>query len=153
MLDNILNSAKGELLNQLGSQFNLNPDQAGKTVDVAKKSVADGLLKEVTSGNINGLVSLFNGKSPAAGNPIVNGIAQQLVTSLVQKVGLNQQVAGTVSNFVVPFLVSKISGSKQGGFGADDITSMIGGGVADKLKSAIGGQGGIGGALGKMFGK
>lgn len=152
MLDSILNSAKGELLNQLGSKFNLNPDQAGKTVDVAKKSVTDGLLKEVTSGNVSGLVNLFNGKSPAAGNPIVNGIAQQMVTSLVQKVGLNQQMAGTVSNFIVPFIVSKISGSKQsGGFGADDITSMLGGGVGDKVKSALGGD--VGGALGKLFGK
>jgi len=151
MFDSILNSAKGELLSQLGSQFNLNPDQAGKTVDVAKKSVTDGLLKEVTSGNVSGLVNLFNGKSPAAGNPIVNGIAQQTVTSLVQKVGLNQQMASTVSNFVVPFIVSKISGSKQGGFDAGDLTSMLGGGVGDKIKSAFGGD--VGGALGKLFGK
>lgn len=152
MLDSILNSAKGELLNQLGSKFNLNPDQAGKTVDAAKKSVTDGLLKEVTSGNVSGLVNLFNGKSSVTGNPIVNGIAQQLVTSLVQKVGLNQQMAGTVSNFIVPFIVSKISGSKQGGgFGADDITSMLGGGVGEKIKSALGGD--VGGALGKLFGK
>ncbi len=152
MLDSILNSAKGELLNQLGSKFNLNPDQAGKTVDAAKKSVTDGLLKEVTSGNVNGLVNLFNGKSPVQGNPIVNGIAQQLVTSLVQKVGLNQQVAGTVSNFVVPFIVSKISGSKpSGGFNSGDLTSLLGGGIGDKIKSAVGGN--VGGTLGKIFGK
>jgi len=151
MLDSILNSAKGELLEQLGSKFNLNPDQAGKTVDAAKKSVADGLLGEVTSGNISGLVNLFNGKSPVAGNPIVSGIVQQLVTSLVQKVGLSQQVAGTVSNFVIPFIVSKIAGSKQGGFNADELTGMLGGGVGDKIKSALGGD--IGGALGKLFGK
>jgi hypothetical protein len=141
----------------LGSKFNLNPDQATKTVDTAKKTVTDGLLKEVTSGNVSGLLEIFNAKAPGAtNNPIVGGIVQQLVTNLVQKVGLNQQMATTVSNFVVPFIVSKLAGSKEGGFSTTDLTSMLGGGVADKIGSALGGKEGLGGAiggLGKMFGK
>lgn len=159
MLDTILSSAKGELLNQLGSQFNLNPDQANKTVDTAKKTVADGLMKEVTSGNVSGLLDIFNAKAPGAtNNPIVGGIVQQLVTNLVQKVGLNQQMASTVSNFVVPFILGKVAGSKQGGFSASDLTGMLGGGggVADKIGSVLGGKEGLGGklgGLGKMFGK
>src|SRR4051812_6030119 len=100
MLDSILSSAKGELLDQLSSKFNLNPDQANKTVDTAKKTVADGLINEVTSGNISGLTSLFNGGAAAASNPIIGGISSQLVTNLVQKVGLNQQVASAISNYV-----------------------------------------------------
>ena len=151
MLDSIISSAKGELLSQLGGNFNLTPDQAGKTVDTAKKTVSEGLVKEVSSGNVDGLLNLFNGKSPVNGNPIISGIAQQLIPNLVQKVGLNQQVAGTVSNFVVPFIVSKLAGSKPAGsFNASDITSMFGGGIAGKLTSAVGG---IGGKVGKMFGK
>lgn len=151
MLDTILNSAKDELLGQLGSKFNLNSDQAAKTADAAKKSITDGLMKEVSSGNIDGLVNLFSGKASTAGNPIVDGIAKQLVTNLIQKVGLNQQIAGTVSAFVIPFLISKITGSKKEGFGADDITSMLGGGIGDKIKSTLGGK--LGGALGNIFGK
>ena len=153
MLDSILSSAKGELLNQLGSKFNLNPDQANKTVDTAKKTVTDGLLKEVTSGNISGLTSLLNGGGQGS-NPIASGISTQLVTNLVQKVGLNQQMASTISSFVVPFILSKLSANKPaGGFSADSITSMLGGDVGDKVKSMLGGEGGVGGALGKMFGK
>lgn len=155
MLDTIINAAKGELTKQLGSQFQLNPQQADKALSLTKDGMQAGLLKEVTSGNISGLVNLFNGKSPVAGNPIVNGIVTQLVGSFTSKLGLNPQMASTVANFVVPFIVSKISSQKpSGGFDSAKLTQILGGAAAGQLGNLVKDQGqGLLGKVGKMFGK
>ena len=155
MLDTIISAAKGELTQQLGSKFQLNPQQADKALALTKDGLQAGLLKEATSGNISGLLNLFNGKSPVAGNPIVSGIASQLVGSFTSKLGLNPQMASTVANFVVPFILSKISSQKPAsGFDQAKITEMLGGAAAGQFGNLVKDQGqGLLGKVGKIFGK
>ena len=154
MLDTIISAAKNELTQQLGSKFQLNPQQADKTLAITKDGLQAGLLKEVTSGNISGLMNLFNGKSAVSGNPIVNNIVSTVVGSLTSKLGLSPQIASAVGNFVVPFLVSKISSQKpSSGFDQAKITEMLGGAAAGQLGDLMKTQGtGLMGKLGKIFG-
>ena len=147
--------AKNSIGKQLGSKFQLNQQQADKALSLTKDSLQAGLLKEATSGNISGLMNLFNGKSPVAGNPIVNNIASQLVGSFTSKLGLSPQIASTVANFVVPFLLSKISSQKPAsGFDQAKLTELLGGAAGGQLGNILKTQGeGLLGKVGKLFGK
>ncbi len=153
MLNSIFSAAKGELTQQLGSKFQLNSQQAEQAVGLTKDTIQSGLLKEAGSGNISGLLNLFNGNSPVGGNPIVTGISNQLVSALTSKLGLSPQVAGAVSTFAVPFIMSKISGNKpSGGFDQSKITEMLGGAGGNVVGNLLKAQGkGIGEKFGKLL--
>lgn len=154
MLDKIFSAAKSELTQQLGSKFQMDAPQADKVFSTAKDSLQSGLMKEATSGNVNGLLSLFNGKASMEANPLVANLVSQLTGSLTSKAGLNQSLASSVGTFVVPLILGKLSSNKPaGGFDVASLTKMLtgtGGGLGDTLKSTLGE--GMGDKLGKIFG-
>ena len=83
MLDSIFSEVKGELTKVLGGKFDLNEAKTDQVLDETKETVQSGLMNELTSGNISGLKSLFNGESDIASNPIVGNIVNKLVESLI----------------------------------------------------------------------
>lgn len=154
MLDSIFSEVKGELTKVLGGKFDLNEAKTDQVLDETKETVQSGLMNELTSGNISGLKSLFNGESDIASNPIVGNIVNQLVESLISKVGLSPNLASSIGTFVIPFVMNKISGKQPaGGFDLSSLTSMLsseGSGLGETLKSGLGGA--LGGSLGKLLG-
>jgi hypothetical protein len=142
MIDKIFSAAKSELTQQLGSKFQLDASQTDKVFVTAKDSLQAGIMKEVTSGNVDGLLGMLNGKVSMQGNPIVSSLAKQLIGSLTSKVGLNQQMASSVGNFIVPFIMGKLADKKpSGGFDVAGLTTLLGGeggSLIDKAKSTLG---------------
>lgn len=141
MIDKIFSTVKGELAKQLGSKFQLEAPQAEKVIAASKESIQTGLMKEVSSGNVNGLLNLFNGKTSMQGNPLVSGLATQLIGSLTSKVGLNKQMASSVGNFIVPYIMGKLADNKPaGGFDVASLTNLVGGeggGLISKAKETL----------------
>ena len=116
-------------------------------------------------------------------NPVVQQISQQLSGSLGEKFGLSSDAAGSVAGGLIPQilggLVNKAKDPNQPGFNMNDLVSAISGGNGGGLMDAVskyGGQfgldqnndgkvdmgdamaavtkkGGLGGLLGKLFGK
>lgn len=136
-------------------------------------SITGGLQEQVQSGNIGGLMSLFGGESGTSAaslmnNPIVASIATNAIGAIVQKFGLNSQVAGNIVNSVLPGVLGAVIGqlNGQGGVGGSqvgngfDLGSLIqmGGGLFGGGSSTGGkdqsNSGGIdlGGMLGGLFG-
>jgi hypothetical protein len=151
MIQDLVNSMKGELTGMLTQKTGLTPDKAGASVDIAKDSIANGLKNELTGGNISGLMGLLKGGS-TSGNPIVTNLVNQYAGSLIAKLGLPESVSKQVATFAVPFILSKIQG-RTAGKSDTDIAGMLGGdlgGVGDLLKKGVGG---LGGGLGGLFGK
>jgi hypothetical protein len=151
MIQDLVNSMKGELTGMLTQKTGLTPDKAGASVDIAKDSIANGLKNELTGSNISGLMGLLKGGS-TSGNPIVTNLVNQYAGSLIAKLGLPESVSKQVATFAVPFILSKIQG-RTAGKSDTDIAGMLGGdlgGVGDLLKKGVGG---LGGGLGGLFGK
>lgn len=131
-------------------------------------SITGGLQEQVQSGNISGLMGLFGGESGTSGasllnNPIVASIASNAIGAIVQKFGLNSQVAGSIVNSVLPGVLGAVIGqlNGQGNSGSGngfDLGSLIqmggglfGGGNDQQGKPASGGID-LGGMLGGLFG-
>jgi hypothetical protein len=148
MIQDLVNSVKGELTGMLTQKTGLAPDKAGASVDIAKDSIANGLKNELSSGNISGLMGLLKGGS-TTGNPIVTNIINQYAGSLISKLGLPESVSKQVATFAVPFILSKIQG-KTAGKSDTDIAGMLGGDLGGGLGNLLGkGLGGLGGLFGK----
>ena len=155
MIQETINSLKGELTGMLTQKTGITPDKANASVDIAKDDIVSGLKKEASNGNISGLMGLLKGGS-TSGNPIVTSIVNQYAGSLIAKLGLPESVSKQAAAFAIPFILSKRQG-KTAGKSDTDIAGMLGGdlggGMGDMLKKGLGGLGGLGGGLGGLFGK
>jgi hypothetical protein len=152
MIQETINSLKGELTGLLTQKTGLTADKADASVDLAKENITSGLKKEVSNGNISGLMGLLKGGNTGT-NPIVTNLINQYGGSLIAKLGLSEPVSRQVAAFAIPFILSKLQG-KTSGKSDGDIASMLsgdlGGGMGDLLKKGLGG---LGGGLGGLFGK
>jgi hypothetical protein len=124
-------------------------------------------------GGLAGLAGLLGGQAGNSGaglmsNPIVAGIAQQAVGSLMQKFGLGNSAAAGIVSQVLPgvlgSMISKTNDPNDNSFNMTDIMGVMADGKVDMNdvmniagKFMGGGQqggaaGGLGGLLGGLFG-
>lgn len=148
MLEQLLKSGGSELLSQLGSKFNVDKAIGSKILDVSSENLKKNLGGEVMSGNLDGILSLLNGKGGSAASALSGKLTQSLVGDLLGKVGLKGDMANQVGSFVVSFVVDAISKKKPaGGFNASSLTDMFKDSAANLLKDKAAGllKGGLGG--------
>lgn len=144
MLDEILKLVKNQALGAVSNNAGVPDDKKDAAVETTTSAVVDGLKNQLSFDNISSLTGLFTG-GDAAGHPVASSIQDNVVSSLSQKVGLSKEVAGSIASAVVPALLallSKKSGDSNDSFSFESL-----------IKSFSGGNGGILGTLGKLFGK
>lgn len=152
-----------------------NPDVPNEhnqeVINTLTSSITGGLQEQIQSGNINGLMGLLGGESGTSGasllnNPIVASIATNAIGAIVQKFGLNSQVAGSIVNSVLPGVLGAVIGQFNGqggaagsgggnGFDLGSLIQMGGslfGGANDQQGKPASGGVDLGGMLGGLFG-
>jgi uncharacterized protein YidB (DUF937 family) len=150
MLENLLGTLKSEVGNQILNQTQLPADKLDDVFkvigDVTKKEVTG----QMTSGGIGNLLNLFsNQNNNASANLIQNNIASGVVTNLVSKLGLSQDVAKTISSIAIPAIIGLIT--KKNSTTPDDDPSPLKEIFGTGKSSAIGGI--AKGLLGKLLRK
>ncbi|MEI7581846.1 hypothetical protein [Runella sp.] len=107
------------------------------------QSVMGGLQNEAQGGNVGGLMGLLSGQSGQGGslmnNPIVAGIAQNAIGSLMEKFGLSNSAAGNIIAQVLPgvlgSMISKTSNPNDNSMDFGGIMgSLLGGGQAQQTQ-------------------
>ncbi|MCT4663642.1 MAG: hypothetical protein N4A45_00245 [Flavobacteriales bacterium] len=157
MLEQLIQSFKGEALGQLMGQFGMSEKEADQSVDVVGEEVQSSVSNQLSSGNISGLLNMF-GDADGDGIPdVLEGIGENVISGLVSKVGFSQEKAGAISEFVLPMAVKFFGGkmkkeSDDNGVDMMDlIGQFVGGGASKESKKDEGLLGGIGDALGGLF--
>jgi len=147
MLENIINNIKGQLTGELQSKYNLAPDTADKSVDLAKDNLMGEMKQRATSGDFGGIMDVLKGHKSATESAGVNSAIQRYVGDLTTKLGIPASVASQVAPFVMTFIMNRFSGKVTSeGMGQSDIMgSLMGGGIQDAVTK------GIGGKLGGLF--
>lgn len=101
------------------------------------QSVVGGLQNEAQGGNLSGLMGLLSGQAGQGGslmnNPIVAGIAQNAIGSLMEKFGLSNSAAGNIIAQVLPGVLSSMISKTSN----PNDSSMDFGGI---MGSLLGGQ-------------
>lgn len=107
------------------------------------QSVMGGLQNEAQGGNVGGLMGLLSGQSGQGGslmnNPIVAGIAQNAIGSLMEKFGISNSAAGNIIAQVLPgvlgSMISKTSNPNDDSMDFGGIMgSLLGGGQAQQTQ-------------------
>src|SRR5690554_6544538 len=115
MISKIISQGKELLSGKLKETVGLDESQINKTLETAGDSTVEGLKEQVTSGNLGGVMDLFNGKSDTStSNPVVGGIANKFIANLVSKLGISEGMASKASDVVIPFIMSKFSSKETG---------------------------------------
>ncbi|WP_432710421.1 hypothetical protein [Pedobacter sp.] len=111
-----------------------NPDipneRKEEAVSAASESIIDALKKQVSSGNVSELASMFKGGSEASGNPVVQQ-ASSGFTAKLAAMGVNMDSAKSIAASFIPMLMAKFANKTKDpndkSFDIQDIMSQISG--------------------------
>lgn len=147
MLENIINTVKGQLTGELQSKYNLDPAKANQSVDLAKDDLEDEMKTRASSGDFGDIMDVLKGNKGAAESSTVNSAIQRYIGDLTTKLGIPASVASQVAPFVMTFIMNKLSNkvTSEGTSQSDIVGSLLGGGIKDAVTK------GLGGKLGGLF--
>ena len=146
MINNILQTLKGELAGKLAGQSELSSDKAEEASSTVTNTVKDEITSKAEKGQFDDIMSLL-GKGGAASG-FAGNIESKVAQNLAARVGIPQNVASKIASFAVPFVVNKLGDftSSKGKDNKEGIQEMLGGLGLGSLKDKLPG------GLGKKFG-
>ncbi len=146
MIDDIINSLKGELGGSLMEKFGLDSSQKDQAMDITKETITEKISGAATGGGLSGIMNLFSANdNDAEGNSMLEDITSSLSSQFSSKLGVDSEKSGGITSMIME-KVTAMFGDKLGkNFEIGDLLGMLGGNS--------GGIGGMLGKLGGMFGK
>lgn len=149
MLDKIMDMVGGDAISAITSKAGVSADQAKEMLPLAGESLKDGLLSQVTGGNVDGVLGMFKSAIGGGGGLESNGIFGSIKSMFMQKVmtkmGLPESVAGLVAGSGMGSIIGNLAGKIQADGDTDDID-------AGSLMNVLGGGEGMLGSVMGMLG-
>jgi hypothetical protein len=149
MLDKIMEQLGGGAAEQIAEKAGVSLDQAKGMLPFAQESLQEGLMSQVTGGNLSGLLAMFQGASAGGGglmdNPIFASIKAMFLKKIMTNMGLPESVAGLAAGTGLSSLIGGLAGKMVSHGDTDDID-------AGSLMNVLGVGGDAGGMLGKAAG-
>lgn len=110
MLENMLGSLKSEMGSKIVNETKLPSDQLDSVFsvigDVTKKEVS----QQMTGGGIGNVMNLFSKKPNDQGaNEVQSNIHNGVIQGLTSKLGLSQQMSGSIAQMAIPALINMIT--------------------------------------------
>lgn len=176
MIDKILEMVGGDAVKAMTSKAGISMDQAKEMLPLAGESLQEGLMSQVTGGNLDGVLGMF--KSFDGGglenNSLFGGIKNMFMKKIMTNMGLPDSIAGLVANSGLTNIIGSLTGMIKDDGDTNDIDagslmnvlggdkgmlgniagSLLGGktgGAMDSLKDAAKGK--LGDIAGGLFGK
>jgi hypothetical protein len=158
MLDQLIKFAKDQLGDQFNSNNQLDSNQQNEVFNTAQSSIMDTIKNQIGGGNIGGLMNLFNGQDDpnAQANPIAGQAQQNVVTSLMDKLGLDEGKASGIAAQIIPAGMQRFASPETGtAENPMDLIKKMGlegdNGIADMIGKFTGGDGNVAVKLKNLF--
>lgn len=144
MLNTIVKNIAPEVLSAVTEKFGLNQEMGEKAVDTTKESLQEGVSNEISKGNLDGLLSMFNNGGAGTSNSTFQSLSSKLSGDYIQKLGLSPDLASQISQYVLPLVMNKISSMLGGKVDKESLTNALSkGGLLGKAGDLLGGLGSI----------
>lgn len=145
MLNNFLDSIKGNIREKLAGNTDLKPDELNRSAEVTADSFKEGVTEKAGQGKFDEIARLTQPGGESSGT--ANDLISKTVNNLATKVGLPPDVATRVAGFAIPYIISKFRDktTEEGKNSNEGIQDMLGGIMGGSVKDKLGG-------LGKKFG-
>ena len=140
MLDKLFESFGGDVISNLTEKAGISTDQAKKVLPIAQDSIQEGLMEQVTKGNIGGILDMFNSGKGMSDNPIFGSIKGMFLKGIMSKLGLPSGIANMVAGSGLENIMGSLTGVLKGDDGKvtqDGIMDKLdlGGGIGDIAKN------------------
>ena len=166
MLDKIMESMGGGIAELIAGKAGISVDQAKEMLPMAQESLTEGVMSQVTGGNVSGLMGMFQGAvgggEGLASNSIFGGIKAMFMQKVMTSMGLPESVAGLAAGAGMSSMIGGLAGKMQedgdtDGIDASSIMNVLGvggdaGGMLGKAAGMLGGAGGAAAMLGGLTG-
>ena len=174
VLQEILSSQNGQLVEQLGKQFGLSSDDAGKAISNLIPAIGGGIKKTATDKSgldallstlenqggiksaIDNVGDLGSSASAQAGNEILGSIfgskdvSRQVADQASQSTGISSSTLKKLLPVVAGLVMSSLN--KRGGTGAGGLGALLGAAAASRSGGGLGNLGGLGRLAGALLG-
>jgi hypothetical protein len=156
MLDQIIQFAKDQMGEQVKGEHGLDNNQQNEVFSIAQSSLFESIKGQISSGNLNQIMEMFNGKQDADSGAVAGNMQNQVVQGLMDKFGFDSVKAGGIAQSIIPAILSRFTSPETGNANdASDLVKKIGldtdSGVAS-IVSQFTGDGGIGNLVKGFFG-
>ncbi len=147
MLDKIMDLVGSEAINKITNIAGINTTQAKQMLPLAEESLSEGLMSELSKGNMDGILGLFKsaGGSNLFTNSIFNSLKGLFMKKIMSKMGLPESVAGLAAGSGIESIIGSLAGKmkEDGDNEGIDISNLvsvlgIGGGAADMIGGLLG---------------
>ena len=155
MLDQLLNLVKQNAGDAIIDNPAIPNEQNEEAISTASGSIMNTLKGLMSSGGAASVLSLFNqnNTNDVTNHPVTQNVSSNLITTLMQKFGLNSEKAGGIAASIIPLVMSKLvsktndsndssfdlqgifnslSGNKTSGMDIGSLVAKFGGSGLDK---------------------
>lgn len=145
MIEEILGNLKTELSGKLNAETDVPSDKMDSIISVLGDAVKGTAAKEMMGGNLSGIMNLFSDKpNDQQADHIESNMNSNIVSGLMDKVGISSAQAQKIAAIALPFLIKMITKKKEDSPKEDSsfLSEILGGGA----------KGGLGGIAKDMLG-
>lgn len=141
MLEQLLQGLQGQVGKEVQEKAGVDSDMMAQIMKIAGGVASQQVAKQITSGGINDVMNLFSNKpNNSNANALQSNISNDLVSNLIQKLGLDEQKAAMISSLVIPAVMNMIT-QKNNETPENDsspITDLFGGNKVGLVKGLLG---------------
>ena len=140
MLENLLSLVKQYAGDAIVNNPAIPNEHNDAAISTVSGSIFNSLKSQITSGGLSQITNLFNGSSTTDANGVTAGVANDVVSNLMNKFGISGNQAKDIAAKIIPSvmgsLVSKTNDPNDSSFDLGSIMQSLsgGGGMMDKLK-------------------
>lgn len=136
MIDSIIDSLKGEVVEGLTNKLGLSGTEVDKTLSSTKDAFDKTLSDEAGSNGLETLTNLFSdNENSSLSNGLISSLGENLVSSLFSN-GFSSDKVSSIKDLVLPILI-KIVSEKIGG-NSQVLSGLLGkGDIQDKASGLI----------------
>lgn len=148
MIESIISELKSQLGSEITSKAKVPSSQLDGIFSVIQNAAQSEIGKNLVGDGLGTVMNLFSkNQNNASANSLQQNLVNSIVSGLVEKLGLSDSVAQTISTLVVPKLIEFVTqkNSETSDDDASPITKLFGNSSSDDLLSQAGGL------LGKFF--
>jgi len=129
MLDQLMQFVKVQLGDKLKDDKHLDDNQRDEVFNLAQGGLMETIKGQLRNGNVSSLLNMFNGGDDPNDDskPVTSSAKSNVVSSLMDKLGLDEGMAGATAAQALPVIMNRFT-SKDTGHAADagDLVKQIG---------------------------
>lgn len=142
MLEQLLQGLQSQVGKEVQEKAGVDSDMVSKIMNIAGGVASEQVSKQVMSGGLSDVMNLFSNKeNSSSANALQSNITNEIVSSLIEKLGLDKSKASMITAIVVPAIMNIVTkkNNETPDNDSSPIESLFGGKKGGGLTDLIGG--------------